>query len=159
MEAVIRRATIGDYEALCSIWAEVDGLHADALPHLFRRPQGPMRSVEHVAELLADQNTVILAAELEDELVGAVTVIVNTSPPYPMFVPRSWAVIEDICVSSSHRRRGIGQALMRAAHDWARQRGVADIELTVWEFNEDARAFYEALGYKTVRRRMSSGLE
>jgi GNAT superfamily N-acetyltransferase len=159
MDAVIRRATIQDYDALCAIWAEVDSLHADALPHLFRRPQGPVRSFERVAELLADQNTAILAAELEDELVGVVTVVINTSAPHPIFVPRSWAVVEDICVSSSHRRRGIGQALMRAAHDWARQRGVADMELTVWEFNKDAREFYEALGYTTVRRRMSSSLE
>ena len=159
MEAVIRRATMEDYDALCAIWTEVDSLHADALPQLFRRPQGPLRSFERVAELLADENSAILAAELGDELVGVVTVVINTSPPYPIFVPRSWAVIEDIGVSSGHRRRGIGRALMRAAHDWARQRGVADMELTVWEFNKDARAFYEALGYTTVRRRMSSSLE
>lgn len=154
MNAVIRRATVADYEALCSIWAEVDGLHADALPHLFRRIEGPERSHEHVADLLADDNTAILVAEQAGEMVGVVTVVVRTAPAHPMFVPRIWADIEDISVRSAHRRRGIGRALMDAAHDWARQRGITAVELTVWEFNEDARSFYEELGYTTQRRRM-----
>ena len=30
----------------------------------------------------------------------------------------------------------------------------ADIELNMWEFNKDALAFYEAVGFSTFRRYM-----
>jgi ribosomal protein S18 acetylase RimI-like enzyme len=159
MEPTIRRATMDDYEALCSIWAEVDNRHADALPRLFRRIDGPARSRQRVADLLADENAAVLVAALGGELLGVVTVTMSSSPSYPMFVSRSWATIEDISVRSAHKRKGIGRALMQAAQDWACQRDAADIELTVWEFNKEARDFYEALGYTTVRRRMSYRLE
>jgi GNAT superfamily N-acetyltransferase len=49
---------------------------------------------------------------------------------------------------------GIGQALLRRAERWAAERGASELELTVWEFNQDAIAFYEKLGYVTERRTM-----
>jgi ribosomal protein S18 acetylase RimI-like enzyme len=44
---------------------------------------------------------------------------------------------------------------MRRAQTWARAQGAGEIELTVYEFNEPAIAFYQSLGYKTVSRRMT----
>ena len=37
---------------------------------------------------------------------------------------------------------------------WAREQGYRRLELNMWEFNEDALAFYEALGFSTYRRYM-----
>jgi ribosomal protein S18 acetylase RimI-like enzyme len=36
---------------------------------------------------------------------------------------------------------------------------LAEVELTVWEFNEDAIAFYEKLGYTTILKRLWKALE
>lgn len=154
MQAAVRRARIEEYETLCALWAEVDNLHADALPRLFRRIDGPARSRDYVAQLLADEDAAVFVAAIGGELVGLLTAEVHTAPAHPMFMPRSWVVIQDITVRSTHRRQGIGQALMDAVYRWARERGIADVELTVWEFNDEARAFYEALGYRTISRCM-----
>ena len=43
---------------------------------------------------------------------------------------------------------------MREARAWAVQQGIAAMELGVHEFNAGAIAFYEALGFRTVTRRM-----
>jgi GNAT superfamily N-acetyltransferase len=43
---------------------------------------------------------------------------------------------------------------MHGVEGWARDRKVDQIELTVWEFNEEARKFYESLGFTTSYRRM-----
>jgi ribosomal protein S18 acetylase RimI-like enzyme len=43
---------------------------------------------------------------------------------------------------------------MAHAQRWATERGLREIELNVWEFNQSAIAFYEALGYVTERRKM-----
>jgi ribosomal protein S18 acetylase RimI-like enzyme len=48
---------------------------------------------------------------------------------------------------------------MREASQWAAQQGVAAMELGVHEFNVGAIAFYEALGFRTVTRRLSLRLE
>ncbi len=49
------------------------------------------------------------------------------------------------------RRSGVGEALMRALHDEARERGVRRIWLEVIVENTGAFALYEKLGYRTVR--------
>jgi ribosomal protein S18 acetylase RimI-like enzyme len=43
---------------------------------------------------------------------------------------------------------------MAAAERWAAERGLSEIELSVWEFNQSALAFYQELGYVTERRKM-----
>jgi len=68
--------------------------------------------------------------------------------------PRVFAYIEEVVVSADHRRLGVGKALMHRVEEWARDRKVDQIELIVWEFNEEARKFYESLGYTTSYRRM-----
>jgi ribosomal protein S18 acetylase RimI-like enzyme len=44
---------------------------------------------------------------------------------------------------------------MQAVHDLARAEGLERVELDVRSHNEDARLFYESLGYRPVAYRMS----
>ncbi|MER2606029.1 MAG: GNAT family acetyltransferase [Siculibacillus sp.] len=46
------------------------------------------------------------------------------------------------------RREGIGRALVAAAEDWCRARGVPKINLLVRRENASVLAFYEALGWR-----------
>lgn len=50
-------------------------------------------------------------------------------------------------VNPTHRRRGIGVALMRHAEQWAKQRGDRQIGLQVVESNLPALTLYRKLGY------------
>lgn len=43
---------------------------------------------------------------------------------------------------------------MESAYLWAKKRGATEVELEVWEFNQDAISFYEKLGYETAKRTM-----
>jgi RimJ/RimL family protein N-acetyltransferase len=52
-----------------------------------------------------------------------------------------------LMVAASHRRRGIGRALLQRAVDWARASGVTKLELHVFPDNEPALALYEAFGF------------
>jgi GNAT superfamily N-acetyltransferase len=44
--------------------------------------------------------------------------------------------------------------LMQAAEEWARTKGLTDVRLNVFEFNEGARDFYARLGYRTLSRHL-----
>ena len=48
------------------------------------------------------------------------------------------------------RGKGLGRAIMLAAEDWLRARGVWKLNLIVRGSNLQARGFYEALGYRTT---------
>ncbi|HEX6953000.1 MAG TPA: GNAT family N-acetyltransferase [Gaiellaceae bacterium] len=61
------------------------------------------------------------------------------------------AWIGGIGVVPSARRSGIGEALMRALHEQARERGVQRIWLEVIVENAGALALYEKLGYRVVQ--------
>ena len=47
------------------------------------------------------------------------------------------------------RRAGIGRALMRAAEDWLKARGVRKLELMVRSSNSAVLEFYGRIGYET----------
>ncbi|HHX65011.1 MAG TPA: GNAT family N-acetyltransferase [Chloroflexi bacterium] len=102
---------------------------------------------------------VILLAEVENKAVGLLHAWLRHTLDIPIFVPRRYVEIDNIAVRPDWRGRGIGRALMEAAESWARTRGAKSVELTVWEFNVGARAFYEELGYRTVNRRMARPLD
>ena len=58
---------------------------------------------------------------------------------------RGWVYY--LAVAPDARRAGLGRALMAAAETWLRAREVPKIQLMVRTGNEDAHAFYRALGF------------
>jgi RimJ/RimL family protein N-acetyltransferase len=50
-------------------------------------------------------------------------------------------------VAATHRRRGIGRALLACAIDWAHANGKSALRLRVFPDNEPARALYRASGF------------
>lgn len=57
-------------------------------------------------------------------------------------------------VAKDRRGRGVGTALMEAAIDWARERGLHKLSLTVFAHNEPALALYRKLGFVEEGRRL-----
>lgn len=57
-------------------------------------------------------------------------------------------------VAAGWRGRGVGTALLVAAIDWARQRGLHKLSLSVFPSNERALALYRKLGFVEEGRRV-----
>ncbi len=53
-----------------------------------------------------------------------------------------------LMVARSHRRQGIGRALLEAAVEWARANDVRKLELHVFTYNEAAIALYQSFGFE-----------
>jgi putative acetyltransferase len=53
-----------------------------------------------------------------------------------------------LMVAPSHRRRGVGRALLVQAVEWAQSVGVRKLELHVFPWNEPAIALYESFGFE-----------
>jgi len=56
-------------------------------------------------------------------------------------------VLQSLVVDQSARRRGIGKGLMIAAEAWAKSRGIEQVVLHTRIDRDDARPFYEHIGY------------
>ena len=159
MDVRIRPATMADYDALCALFEEVDAPHREALPHIFRAPDGPARARDYIAGIVSDENRALLVAESGGAIIGFVHVDAISARDIPILVPRRYAMIDSVVVTAAARRRGVGRRLMAAAEQWALGIGATQVELSVWEINAGARAFYESLGYATMTRRMARPLE
>lgn len=75
-----------------------------------------------------------------------------------ILIPSKFAYIDDFCVKSIYQKKGIGRLLFNHVVDYAKTEGASSIQLTVWEFNENAIKFYESLGMSTRNRRMELNL-
>lgn len=154
----IRPATLKDYIGLSEVFREADLLHSATLPDLFRPTPGPARSREYVAEIIDSENSVVLVAEQDGRLIGAVHAQVHEAPVIPVVTPRRFAVIDTMVVTKTCRRKGVGSALAGELQGWARAKGISQIELTIYEFNKSALAFYQRLGFRTASRRLRKSL-
>ena len=54
--------------------------------------------------------------------------------------------ISELGVLPAQRRRGVGRALVRRAAQWFRAQGLSEYQLSTAHWNDEARAFWEAVG-------------
>lgn len=64
----------------------------------------------------------------------------------------SCATVDALCVSASHRNRGIGRRLLECSTDAIRKSGIALVELFVSPGNDSATRLYESVGFRTKRK-------
>ena len=63
---------------------------------------------------------------------------------------RGWAYY--VTVDPHHRFNGLGRAIMSAAEEWLRVRGIEKLQLMVRPDNDKVRAFYQSLGFVEQER-------
>ncbi|MGW0482647.1 GNAT family N-acetyltransferase [Nonomuraea sp. NPDC003214] len=71
------------------------------------------------------------------------------------FTGQADAYIGELVVCAEVERTGIGRALVNAAEDWARERGLRRITLETGAASVRARNFYQALGYAEEEVRLT----
>ena len=157
----IRAATEKDFEQVGNIFLEELQFHAELLPERFTVAE-PIMTLAWFEEILQNSEKVLLVAEengpstsaQDRRILGQVLLNITKTPDDPIIKPRKFVYVDELAVAASHRGQGIGKKLMEAAKEWAKQQGIREIELNVWEKNGRAIHFYEKLGYQTIRRRL-----
>jgi len=101
-----------------------------------------------------DENTVRMMTEAFDLDADASRVAFRDGEPVGLAnlgLRGEDAWIGGVGVVPAARRSGVGEALMAAVHEQARERGIRRVWLEVIVENTGAFALYEKLGYRTVR--------
>ena len=81
-----------------------------------------------------------------DVLVGTQTGKIVASAMVGHDGHRGWVYY--VAVDPDHQHSGFGAAIMTAAEDWLKERGVRKVQLMVRDSNAVAQGFYHAIGYE-----------
>jgi RimJ/RimL family protein N-acetyltransferase len=139
-EVLIRPAEAGDAAALVQLGTEVGSEPEGWLI------SGGWRGVGHERRYLRtirrSADAAVFVAEAEEGIVGRLSIARDAHP-----ASRHVADL-GLMVAGSHRRRGVGTALLDAAVGWARVNGIRKLELHVFPHNAAAIALYEKCGFR-----------
>jgi len=52
MKIAVRKATVDEYNIFCDLIDDVDSLHRQNLPHIFKKTDGPIRELDYYLGLM-----------------------------------------------------------------------------------------------------------
>lgn len=151
----VRAAQATDAETISTLSAEVQALHARALPELFKPADASSFPPAAVRGLLRDQDWVFLVACVDAAVVGYASAQIQRRAETSIRHAQSTLSIQWLGVKAEWRRRGVGRALIEAVRNEAERLDLAALLLDVWSFNAEARGFYDAMGFRSQREILS----
>ena len=147
MQITIREATLSDHPQLKELFDELDRVHREHAPRIFREPSSDPRPPQWLQQLISDPRWSLPVAVEGECCIGLATVCLKEVPAFPVFIPQQYALIDNLVVHAAWRRRGVARRLYRACESWAEQHNAAWLEVNVWDFNVEALDFYAAVGF------------
>ncbi len=132
----------GLQEAEIEIEANRSSVAAAAEPHL-----------NWVLEQVASKDGAVFVAEFQGERVGCLLCTVDEdNGEYVKPAHRRYGYVNDLFVGAKARGQGVADALMAAAEEYFRERGLTNMRLGVLSENKRARRFYERLGWHSYEQ-------
>lgn len=153
----IRPATAEDVDGMIDLATEMvlhsvspfRSVAADQVQH-YRR-----EDLQSLRDILGLDHSGLFVAEIDDKLVGHIIVVAHQRDS-STGTAQAW--IYDVSVKPGLWGKGIGQALMARAEQFARDCGMSAIGLGVTMANHRAVQFYDTLGYQQERVQMVKNL-
>ncbi len=154
MNKMVRKAENKDLDKILILLQEVLELHAKIRPDIFV-PGTTKYCREDLEELLKDElKPIYVAVDEKDEVLGYAFCQIKERPAMPFMVQFKYLFIDDLCVDESCRGQHVGSRLFEYVKEEAKKLGCYHVTLNVWEGNDNANAFYEKMGMKTLERQM-----
>lgn len=93
-------------------------------------------------KIRSNQNHVVMVADSDGQIVGSITLLIE-----PKFIHQGGLVghIEDVVVRSELQGKGIGEQLINAALEYAKNHGCYK---TILDCDDNVKPFYEKIGFK-----------
>ena len=146
----VRRAEARDIPAVMDLLVQVNMVHHNGRPDLFKGPTTKYTEAELAQILQNDDTPVFVCADDQGRVLGHGFCILQRFGGQLM-TEHDTLYVDDICVDESARGMGVGRAIYDYIVDYARSLGCYNVTLNVWTCNPGAKAFYEKLGLKPYR--------
>ena len=153
----VRRAEPRDIPRLLELLLQVNMVHHEGRPDLFRGPTTKYSEAELAALLDDDRKPVFVCSDETDRVLGhCFCQLLGFPQGHRLMEPVQTLYVDDICVDESARGRGVGRALYEFILGFAREQGCYNVQLTVWSCNPGAQRFYEAMGMEVQKLGMET---
>ena len=149
----VRFASETELERINELRRQVNDLHVKGKPEIFK-PGFSQELSDHIYTIRNDPEQRIAVCERSGVICGFAVLHHIVKPETPFMYERDFLDIDEFCVDEKHRRTGVATEMIEFVRTYAKEQGFSRIELNMWEFNRDALAFYEAVGFTTYRRYM-----
>lgn len=138
----MHRALTIRIEQMTEATPEVHAALAHLLPQL--NSSLPIPTIERLKAIVADPAATLLLALEGDEVVGSATVLVYTTPFWLK------ARLDEVVVDEAARGKGVGEALVKACLEIAREKGaeVAELQSGRGPAREAAHRLYQRIGFE-----------
>ncbi len=141
----IRLACEQDIPGLIRLLYQVGDVHHRIRPDIFR-PGAVKYEEDALKQLLQDKNSPIFVLTEGNDLLAYCFCQIRDHRGSSVMTDRVEVYIDDLCVEEGCRGRGLAKALYRHVCAWAKGMGCKFVTLNVWQGNDGAQAFYEAMG-------------
>lgn len=147
MRIDIRKAVLSDVPDVDRLLRQVLNVHRLGRPDLFKENAKKYSDAE-LESILRDPTTPVFAALDGDKFLGYAFCVFRQYLDHSIMTDVKSLYIDDLCVDESARGKGVGRALYEYVLTFAKENGCYNVTLNVWACNENARRFYEKLGFK-----------
>ncbi len=154
----IRRAAAQDIPGIMSLLVQVDMVHHNGRPDLFKGPATKYTEDELLEILKDDETPVFVCVDGDGKVLGHAFCIIQEQQENHVLTCVKTLYIDDICVDENARGRHIGKKLYDHAVSFARSISCYHVTLNVWSCNPGAMKFYESMGMKPYRVGMETVL-
>ena len=143
----IRDMESKDYPEIDRLMKELHELHVKGRPDLYTELEHPY-SREEFEKIVSDPEIIAILAEEKSVVIG---LCIGTLRKKSGMVEMKTMYIEDLIVDRNFREKGIASQLYEEMEERGRNTGAKRLDLMVWEFNSDAKRFYEKQGMRPQR--------
>ena len=144
----VRRAENKDIEKILDLLIQVDMVHHNGRPDIFKGPVTKY-DAEQLADIIKDDNRpVFVCVDDDDKVLGHAFCMHQQIQDHKLLTDIKTLYIDDICVDETARGKGVGRMLYEHVKEYAIEKGFYNITLNVWECNPTAIKFYESMGLK-----------
>ena len=144
---MVRRANQNDIEGILKLLLQVDMVHHEGRPDLFKGP-ATKYNADELKAIVEDDKTPVFVYEEDGRILGHAFCIHKQVLGDSVLTDVKTLYIDDICVDENARKKGVGKALYEHVVEYARAEKFYNITLNVWNCNPGAMKFYEAMGLK-----------
>lgn len=145
---LVRRAEAKDIERVLELLVQVDMVHHEGRPDLFKGPATKYNAKELAVIFENDKTPVFVCVNERGEIMGHAFCMHKQVVGDSVLTDVKTLYIDDICVDEAYRGEGVGKALYEHVLAYARQHGFYNVTLNVWSCNPGAMKFYERMGLK-----------
>ena len=149
----IRFAREDELDRVNELRKQVNDLHVEGKPDVFKAGFND-ELYNHIYDIWNDPEQEIVVADADGIICGFAVVHHIYKAENPFMFERDFIDVDELCVAERFRRQGIATEIITFIKDYTKEKGFKRIELNMWEFNQGALEFYEAVGFNTYRRYM-----